>query len=939
MKTKIFIQVTFLPLFFINSLFAQVISTVPVFPTQTDELTIYFHADKGNQGLKDFTGDVYAHTGVITNLSTSSSDWKHVIGTWGNNTTQPKLTYQGNNTFKLVVGNARTFYQLTSESEQIQQLAFVFRNPDGSKTGRDVGGADIFVQMYTGSLSVAIASPSEEFLFAELNQNINVLAISSNSVSLELYKNEQLVSSTTNDSLNYSLTITETGKTLIVAIAKDGIGNETADSMYFVTRGNTVVEDLPAGVKPGINVVDNTTVILVLYAPNKSFAYLIGDFNNWLVDPNYEMKKTTDGNTFWIELQNLTPQAEYAFQYLVDGSIKVGDPYSEKILDPWNDGSIGNVVYPSLKKYPVGKTTGIVSVFQTGEEKYIWHNQTFQRPPKEKLVIYELLIRDFVSTHSYQTLIDTLDYFIKLGVNAIELMPVMEFDGNESWGYNPAYMMAPDKYYGTKNKLKEFIDKAHSKGIAVILDIVLNHQMGSSPLAILYWDSANNRPALNNPWLNPTARHPFNVGNDMNHESTDTKYFVDRVLKHWVEEYKIDGYRFDLSKGFTQVPSINDVGFWGQYDQSRINIWKRISDQIRTVDPNLFLILEHFADNSEETVLANYGFLIWGKMTDPYNEATMGWHDGGKSNLTGISYKSRGWNVQNLVGYAESHDEERLMVKNLKYGNASGIYNIRNLNTALDRIKLASAFFFTFPGPKMLWQFGELGYDVSIDYNGRTGNKPILWNYYQDSTRHSLFSTMSELIKLKKEYPVFSTNDFATYLFPEIKKYTLNNSEMNAVIVGNFNVVYGEISAGFQHSGKWYEYFSQDSISVTDVNMNVALNAGDYKIFTDKKIVRPSFITDVEENKTIPQDFVLYQNYPNPFNPSTIIGYQLPVTSNVTLKVYDILGREIATLVNEQKPAGKYELKFDGSELASGVYFFTLKTGNYAETKKMILMK
>jgi len=912
---------------------------VPVFPTQTDELTIYFHADKGNQGLKDFTGDVYAHTGVITNLSTSSSDWKHVIGTWGNNTTQPKLTYQGNNTFKLVVGNARTFYQLTSESEQIQQLAFVFRNPDGSKTGRDVGGADIFVQMYTGSLSVAIASPSEEFLFAELNQNINVLAISSNSVSLELYKNEQLVSSTTNDSLNYSLTITETGKTLIVAIAKDGIGNETADSMYFVTRGNTVVEDLPAGVKPGINVVDNTTVILVLYAPNKSFAYLIGDFNNWLVDPNYEMKKTTDGNTFWIELQNLTPQAEYAFQYLVDGSIKVGDPYSEKILDPWNDGSIGNVVYPSLKKYPVGKTTGIVSVFQTGEEKYIWHNQTFQRPPKEKLVIYELLIRDFVSTHSYQTLIDTLDYFIKLGVNAIELMPVMEFDGNESWGYNPAYMMAPDKYYGTKNKLKEFIDKAHSKGIAVILDIVLNHQMGSSPLAILYWDSANNRPALNNPWLNPTARHPFNVGNDMNHESTDTKYFVDRVLKHWVEEYKIDGYRFDLSKGFTQVPSINDVGFWGQYDQSRINIWKRISDQIRTVDPNLFLILEHFADNSEETVLANYGFLIWGKMTDPYNEATMGWHDGGKSNLTGISYKSRGWNVQNLVGYAESHDEERLMVKNLKYGNASGIYNIRNLNTALDRIKLASAFFFTFPGPKMLWQFGELGYDVSIDYNGRTGNKPILWNYYQDSTRHSLFSTMSELIKLKKEYPVFSTNDFATYLFPEIKKYTLNNSEINAVVVGNFNVVYGEISAGFQHSGKWYEYFSQDSISVTDVNMNVALNAGDYKIFTDKKIVRPSFITDVEENKTIPQDFVLYQNYPNPFNPSTIIGYQLPVTSNVTLKVYDILGREIATLVNEQKPAGKYELKFDGSELASGVYFFTLKTGNYAETKKMILMK
>ena len=936
---KIFFAIIFMLSITINS---QVVNTEPAFPTENDNITLYFYADKGNQGLKDFTGDVYAHTGVITNLSTSSADWKHVIGTWGNNTTQPKLTYMGNNTFKLVIGNPRTFYNVTSASEQILKLAFVFRNSDGSKTGRDVGGADIFAPLYTGSMSVAIASPSEKFLFASINQEVEILAISNNATSLELYKNQTLVASTNNDSLLYNFTLKETGKTWLIAVAKDGNGNQVADSMYYIVRGNTITEELPSGITLGINYIDNTTVTLALYAPNKEFVYVLGDFNNWLVEPEYEMKRTPDGKTFWLTINNLNPQTEYAFQYLVDGTIKVGDPYSEKVLDPWNDGYIPSTVYPNLKKYPAGKTTGIVSVFQTAQTKYQWTVNNFTRPQKEKLVVYELLIRDFVSTHSYQTLIDTLDYFVKLGINAIELMPVMEFDGNESWGYNPAYMLAPDKYYGTKEKLQEFIDKAHSKGIAIILDVVLNHQMGSSPLAILYWDSANNRPASNNPWLNPTARHPFNVGNDMNHESADTKYFVDRVLKHWVEEFKVDGFRFDLSKGFTQRYSGSDVGYWGQYDQSRIDIWKRISDQIRAVDPNLFLILEHFADNSEETVLANYGFMLWGKMTDPYNEATMGWHDGGKSNLTGISYKSRGWNVQNLLGYMESHDEERLMVKNLKYGNSSGIYNIKNLATALDRMKLASAFFFPFPGPKMLWQFMELGYDVSIDYNGRTGNKPILWNYNEDVNRKSLYYTMSSLIHLKNNYSTFSTDNFETYLYPEIKKYILHHADMNSVVIGNFNVIYGEISAGFQHTGKWYEYLSGDSIDVSDVNMSIQLNPGDIKLFTDKKIVNPYLITDVDSDENLVENYILLQNYPNPFNPSTKIKYQIPSAENyslVTLKVFDILGREIATLVNEQKPSGVYVVNFDGSQLSSGVYFYKLQIGKMNEMKKMLLIK
>ena len=95
----------------------------------------------------------------------------------------------------------------------------------------------------------------------------------------------------------------------------------------------------------------------------------------------------------------------------------------------------------------------------------------------------------------------------------------------------------------------------------------------------------------------------------------------------------------------------------------------------------------------------------------------------------------------------------------------------------------------------------------------------------------------------------------------------------------------------------------------------------------------------IEVEVTAPGKFALSQNYPNPFNPGTIIKYQVPELSFVTLKVYDVLGKEITTLVNKEKPAGSYEVKFDGTGLPSGIYFYRLKAGSFVETKKMVLMK
>jgi hypothetical protein len=98
-------------------------------------------------------------------------------------------------------------------------------------------------------------------------------------------------------------------------------------------------------------------------------------------------------------------------------------------------------------------------------------------------------------------------------------------------------------------------------------------------------------------------------------------------------------------------------------------------------------------------------------------------------------------------------------------------------------------------------------------------------------------------------------------------------------------------------------------------------------------------IVSVENEPQAVSSFMLEQNYPNPFNPSTKISWQSPIGSWQTLKVYDILGREVATLVNEYKPAGSYEVEFDAAKLSSGIYFYTLRAGEFIQTNKMILMK
>lgn len=593
------------------------------------------------------------------------------------------------------------------------------------------------------------------------------------------------------------------------------------------TNPNT---DLPAGAKDGVAFINNgASAIVTLYAPGKTSVSLIGEFNDWSATKAV-MKKTTDGNTWWVQIDNLNPSTEYAYQFLVDGNLKVADPYCEKILDPDNDKYITSTIYPNLKAYPSGKTTGIVSVMQANQSVYTWKNTNFVRPDKNNLVIYELLVRDFTTDHSYASTLTKLDYLVSLGINAVELMPVNEFEGNSSWGYNPSFYFATDKYYGTKTALQNFIDECHGKGIAVIMDMVLNHSFGQSPMVQLYFDGS--KPTANSPWFNVDPKHPFNVGYDFNHESAATKYFSKNVMKFWMQQYKIDGFRFDLSKGFTQKTSTDDSQF-RLYDAGRIAIWKDYNSFIKSVDPNNFyVILEHFAEESEEKVLADDGMMLWNNLNYNMNEATMGYI--GTSDFSWGFYAKHGFSKsESLIGYGESHDEERLNFKNITYGNSSGSYVIKgNLATSLKREELAAAFLFSIPGPKMIWQFGELGYDYSINYNNdRTGEKPIKWDYYSDPNRKALYDAYSKFIKLKKNNSIFNAVNSSYNLAGSVKYIKLTEGTNTVVVVGNFDVVNQTANVDFGTSGTWIDAVG-NSINLSSNTYSATLAPGEYHIFS-----------------------------------------------------------------------------------------------------------
>ena len=899
---------------------AQVVYTDPIFPTPDIPVTIYFDASQGNAALMDCGCDVYAHTGLITDESDSPVDWQMVQGVWGTADPEVLMTYEGDNIYSITYSSILDFYGAAVD-DIIYQMAFVFRDASGATVGRSADGSDIYYDVYAPGLNVAITAPDADPLIVEPGDNIHIEAYATYVDSMYLYVDGIEVAAVEDSSVVYDHTAVDFGASEIIVKAV-GDGDVLYDTVRYFVIAPVVTEAVPAGLHQGINYIDDNTVTLVLYAPFKNYIFAVGEHSDWLLNDEIYMKRDPDGATWWVTLSGLEAGKEYPYQYFIDGALYVADPLTEKVLDPWNDGFIPEETYPDLIDYPTGKASGVVSVFQTAQPAYTWAVTDFTPAPTEKLVIYELLIRDFLTARNYQTLTDTLTYLKNMGINAIELMPIMEFEGNESWGYNPSFFIAPDKYYGTPHALKTFIDSCHANGIAVILDIALNHAFGQCPLVQMWWDAELNAPADNSPYFNQVPTHDYNVGYDFNHMSAATIQFRDRVFAHWLEEYHVDGYRFDLSKGYTQNNTLGDVGAWGAYDAQRIATWEDIGGKLWAINPNAVLILEHFAANNEEEVLSDFGFLLWGNMNYNYAQGTMGY---GGSDLAWGSYVTRGWSNPHLVTYAESHDEERLMFKNLSFGNTNADYNVKDLNTALKRMELAGAFLFTIPGPKMLWQFGELGYDYSIEYGCRVCNKPVRWDYYEVPNRERIYQVWGELIKLKTTYDVFSTNSFSLNVAGFGKRISLNSPTMNVTVLGNFDINMANVIPAFQHVGWWYEYFSGDSLYVNDVNASMTMIPGEYRLYTDVRLSTPEIVDGINDGEIISAQDI--QAWPNPTTGEVQLLTALTESSEVRIQIYDQTGGLVHMENLGTRPVGDV-LYIWNQQVSPGLYTIQITTNN-----------
>ena len=906
---------------------------------------------------------VYMHAGIG---DTTNAFGFSVIGNWGQDDTVGQMSNSGPGVYSITITPSTYFGINATQQANATRMGVVFRNATGTQTLKKAPSCTDFIYN-VGFFQTSLTVPAENSTtIINSGDSRTVQASNTNGNANYNLKANGVSINTASDQASYSFTDTNITENRNYQLEISQGASTQIKKFSVIVNPGTIAQALPsASLLDGVNYdpADPTKATLVLNAPFKDFIYVAGSFNNYQPNGSYAMKKDPTSGKFWLELTGLVPDQVYTFQYWVcdvtnrptnsPAIVKTADPFSTLVLSPFDDPEIASLgVYPNLPAYPTGQERE-VTVLQTGPNayyKYSWSAATtnFVKPKKKDLTIYEVLVRDFDANRSYQDLINKIDYFRNLKVNAIQLMPVMEFEGNLSWGYNTVYHLAPDKRYGPPAKLKEFIDLCHQNGIAVILDVALNHVFGRSPLERMWMtdtdnDGWGNGITAENPYCNQAAMHSYSVGSDLNHfrePDNLTNTYVLRTIKTWIEDYKIDGFRWDLTKGFTNSCPSNVAG--GQeactnsYLADRVTKLKFYADKQWELDPNFFVIFEHLGSGgsyNEEVEWANYlrsgdskGIMQWRKMTDPYANLLKG----NGTSLSGVTDPS-----DRFVGYAESHDEERVTYKALtEAGQTQG-----NLAKVHLRSSAMGAVHILVPGPKMIWHFGDLGWDRSLwtCQNGNTSfsnpdckldTKPQpQWteNWLADTNRSNIYNNWSRLINLKKTEAVFENGSFAWNFgstgHPRLDIYTSTSqtSSLSYVyVLTNFTNNTYNVAGGFPFTGTWANLMDNSTFSVTDTNMNISIEPGGFRVFGNK----PSSLSidEVDTNDVT-------NIYPNP---STDYFY---ISNNISkVEIFLISGQLVKSFANQ--PSG---YQYNISDLRNGMYLVKiLDENNRVKTTKLL---
>ena len=893
----------FLLCLFALSAVAQV-TTDPAILQQgyTGQVKITFDPSKGNKGMLGADSCfMYSCVQVDNKMKDGKPDWQYELASWPSYSEKTHMTKSGSK-WVITIPNLNTFYGVPSGKTITKILVLFTDGVKDSRSGRGPGGEDIIIDVLEPGLAVAFSSPLDDL--SSQGSSVTITCNATESASLTLKQNGTVVKTGTGTEMTYNATFEEPGTNLFELIGTDGSKTSTATMTTYVAAAPTK-QNRPANIVNGIYYpADPSKVTLCTYAGSKTepakHVFVVGDFNNWEISNDYQLKLANDSAYFWIELAGLTPKKEYAFQYVVmraDGEVKrICDLYSEKVLT-WDDQWEPKTVDPTLMPYPEKADGSFVTVIQTAKDAFVWSDATinFQRPNKNNLIIYEMWIYDHTPARNVAGLMERLDYLQNLGVNAIELMPVTEFDGNQNWGYSPCLYFALDKAYGTPTQLKEFIDACHQRGMAVILDMVFNHATGNNPMNKLYPKTSEIESANElrfNPWFNVNAPHPDNVYEDWNHDFSPAHQMFIRALNYWIQEYKVDGYRMDLSHGLCG-PSYNAVANLKDYYAKGV--------QAADSKHDAYFILEHWGTSmsTDRPQLVNAGMMCWQNTNAAYMQTAMGWL---KPDDDGNTDGFDDANMDNYVSYCTNHDEERPWFKAKQWGD--GVMKTDE-SVRCARVPLNMAFQVLLNGPQLFYHYEEIGFGFSKFQTaggewGKDGNekygmtpyideevkmqpkyRPEAW-INNEGPRMQAYQKVAQIIRLRTRLlpTVFEGNPTAASLGSRKALRTIQWGS-NVFAAGNF------AASGTQTvslpSGTWYDYLG----GATKAAASYTLQPGEVKVFTGSQITAPEIPSHY--NFKVPVENVFFDETPK----TTKILRDGQVLILRGDQMYDLMGRRV----------------------------------------------
>lgn len=541
-----------------------------------------------------------------------------------------------------------------------------------------------------------------------------------------------------------------------------------------------------------------------LFAPYNKGAALIGSFSDWQEIP---MKRGDDGYfRTSVELED----GVYKYKFRVQSNSWFFEP------EQWVD--VTDPCATDIDELS-GKDDGVIHI-KDGEritDTYLWQHDDKPLPADQELVIYELHVGDFsggeddpYARGKYKHVIEKLDYLCELGINAIELMPLKEYPGDYSWGYNPRHFFATESSYGSTAELKKLIDECHNRGIRVILDGIYNHSEASSPLTQIDHDY----------WYHHSPRDPDNNwGPEFNYEHYDEKLkihparkFIGETIRFWIEEYHLDGIRYDAARQIANYDFMHWI----------------VQEAKKTAGAKPFYnVAEHIP---ETTSITNVDGPMDGCWHDSFYHCILEHICGDIFDLERlkdvIDCKRQGFlGATNVVNYLTNHDHNHIMVE---LGNRE-IFD----EEAFRRAKLGVAILMTAVGVPLIWMGEEFG-----EYKPKQPeSSKIDWTLLGNDLNRSLFESYKGLTNLRKSnHALYTENIDFIHENAEAKvlAYTRWNEQgSRVVVIANFseNFLAGYHVPNFPSAGTWHEWTGNYDVESGDDGIITDLGPYEAKVF------------------------------------------------------------------------------------------------------------